>query len=196
MIACGIGLPDSGYRRGPVAPISRRAQACDSAARVCEEMTCRSRRGQLHGVLLTILHPHPAIAAFIADVAAIESGGIDRAALARVAARMAHAEIDLIAHEVTVLRTLAAFAAGRAPGPRASMLKVVGAQVRQRLTDLIVEALSPAGMRYEPAMLDGQAEEAAAAAQMAHWLYSRAASIYGGSNEIQKNILAKAVLGL
>ena len=109
---------------------------------------------------------------------------------------MAQAEIDLIAHEVTVLRTLAEFAAGRAPGPRASMLKVVGAQVRQRLTNLIIEALGPAAMRYEPAMLDGHGEEAALAAQMAHWLYSRAASIYGGSNEIQKNILAKTVLGL
>ena len=98
MIACGIGLSDSGYRRSPVAPISRRAQACDSAPRVCEEMTCRSRRGQLHGVLLTILHPHPAIAAFIADVAAIESGGIDRASLARVAARMA-----LLAQEAGLL---------------------------------------------------------------------------------------------
>ncbi len=42
----------------------------------------------------------------------------------------------------------------------------------------------------------GAGQWGAQAAQMVHWLYSRAASIYGGSNEIQKNILAKAVLGL
>lgn len=118
------------------------------------------------------------------------------AADARFRARMARVEIELLAHEVTVLRSLAEFAAGRAPAPQASMLKIVGAQLRQHLTDLIIEALSPLAMRYDPAMLDGPSENAAMAAQMAHWLYSRAASIYGGSNEIQRNILARAVLGL
>ena len=109
---------------------------------------------------------------------------------------MAQVEIDLLAHEVTVLRSLAEFAAGRASGPQASMPKIVGAQVRQRLTDLIIEALSPLATRYDPATLDGPSENAAMAAQMAHWLYSRAASIHGGSNEIQRNILARAVLGM
>jgi alkylation response protein AidB-like acyl-CoA dehydrogenase len=115
---------------------------------------------------------------------------------ARFAARLAEVEIDLLAHEVTVLRMLAEFAAGRAPGPRASMLKIVGAQIRQTLTDLIVEALYPQVLAYDPKMLDIPGEVGESAAQMAHWLYSRASSIYGGSNEIQKNILAKAVLGL
>ena len=123
-------------------------------------------------------------------------GGRPLAKDARFAARVAQVEIDLRAHEVTVLRVLAEFAAGRAPGPRASMLKIVGAQVRQRLTDLIVEALYPQAQGYEPAMLDLPGPMGESAAQMAHWLYSRASSIYGGSNEIQKNILAKAVLGL
>ncbi len=123
-------------------------------------------------------------------------GGQPLADDARFAARIAQVEIDLLAHEVTVLRTLAEFAAGRAPGARASMLKIVGAQVRQRLTDLIVEALYPQAQGYEPAMLDLPGPAGESAAQMAHWLYSRASSIYGGSNEIQKNILAKAVLGL
>ena len=123
-------------------------------------------------------------------------GGRPLAKDARFAARVAQVEIDLRAHEVTVLRVLAEFAAGRAPGPRASMLKIVGAQVRQRLTDLIVEALYPQAQGYEPAMLDLPGPMGESAANMAHWLYSRASSIYGGSNEIQRNILAKAVLGL
>lgn len=123
-------------------------------------------------------------------------GGQPLADDARFAVRVAQVEIELLAHEVTVLRTLAEFAAGRAPGARASMLKIVGAQVRQRLTDLIVEALCPQVLGYQPAMLDLPGPAGEAAAQMAHWLYSRASSIYGGSNEIQKNILAKAVLGL
>jgi alkylation response protein AidB-like acyl-CoA dehydrogenase len=70
------------------------------------------------------------------------------------------------------------------------------AQRRQRLTDLIVEALCPQVLGYAPAMLEHPGQAGESAAQMAHWLHSRASSIYGGSNEIQKNILAKAVFGL
>jgi alkylation response protein AidB-like acyl-CoA dehydrogenase len=113
------------------------------------------------------------------------------------AARLVEAEIDLLAHETTVLRTLAEFAQGGAPGPAASMLKVVGSELRQRVTDLIVAAAGPALARYEPALLDdADADTAFRAAQTAHWLYSRASTIYGGANEVQKNILARAVLGL
>lgn len=130
-------------------------------------------------------------------IAAREHGGaIPLAREARLADRIAAVEIDLLAHEVTVLRALAEFAAGSTPGPSASMLKLVGAEIRQRLTDLIIAALGSAALRYEPALVEAPGEAGEAAAQVAHWLYSRASSIYGGSNEIQKNILAKAVLGL
>lgn len=124
------------------------------------------------------------------------SGAIPLARDARFADRIAAVEIDLMAHEVTVLRALAEFAAGNTPGPSTSMLKVMGADIRQRLTDLIVDALGSAALRYDPALVEAAGEAGEAAAQTAHWLYTRASSIYGGSNEIQKNILAKAVLGL
>jgi alkylation response protein AidB-like acyl-CoA dehydrogenase len=112
------------------------------------------------------------------------------------AAKVAEIEIDLLAHEWTVLRTLTRFAAGGAPGPEASMLKVTGSELRQRITDLIVAAPGPAGLRYEPDDIAAGGARAESAAPVAHWLYSRASSIYGGTNEVQKNILARAVLGL
>ena len=81
------------------------------------------------------------------------------------------------------------------------MLKIRGSEIRQQITELCVEALGYYAAPYDLARLsEGWNEEpigpAHAAAQMPDYLFSRAATIYGGSNEIQRNIIAKMVLGL
>ena len=80
----------------------------------------------------------------------------------------------------------------------ASMLKVVGAEIRQALTTLAMEALGPDALPYEPGWLrkPNDAPGAGEPSLAAHYLYSRASSIYGGSNEIQRNIISKMTLGL
>jgi len=115
------------------------------------------------------------------------------------AARVANLEIELMALEVTVLRTIAQEAHG--PGPQASVLKVRGSEIQQQLTELMVEALGPQALPFDPAYLDGEREHALAgdddAAPLAGYYFNfRKTSIYGGSNEIQKNIITQMILGL
>ena len=116
-------------------------------------------------------------------------------------ARMSQVEIDLTAMEVFNLRTVSAAAEGKAPGAESSLLKIKGTEVRQELTDLTLRAMGPYAMPFVPEAFDeGYNEEpigpedAMIAAR--HYFNMRKTSIYGGSNEIQKNIVAKAVLGL
>ena len=115
--------------------------------------------------------------------------------------KIAAAEIDLLALEYTQLRILADESSGRAPGPEASILKIRGTEVGQAIDELTVEALGYYALAYEPeAGLPGWNEPPIgpehAQGVTARFLYERAASIYGGTNEIQKNIIAKMVLGL
>jgi len=117
------------------------------------------------------------------------------------ALKIAQAEIELLALEYTALRQLAEEAAGRPIGPEASMLKVRGTEIRQRITELTVEAVGWYAGPFEPATGPAGRNEAPvgpahAAAAMPDFLFSRAATIYGGSNEIQRGIIAKMVLGL
>ena len=99
--------------------------------------------------------------------------------------------------EVECLRSLAyeamaAAQAGTAPGVDASVLKIRGSQVQQALLEAIVEALGPQGL---PAPSAGEHPgHERAAGLLAEHFYARASSIYGGSNEIQTNIIAKALL--
>jgi len=115
------------------------------------------------------------------------------------AARVANLEIELMALEVTVLRTIAQEAHG--PGPQASVLKVRGSEIQQLLTELMVEALGPQALPFDPAYLDGEREHALSgdddgAPLAACYFNFRKTSIYGGSNEIQKNIITQMILGL
>jgi alkylation response protein AidB-like acyl-CoA dehydrogenase len=109
--------------------------------------------------------------------------------------KLTDVEIDLLALEYTELRMLAAETGGKAPGVEVSMLKVRGTEVQQRLNELELEALGPhAALRAR-----GAREPVAmpAAVDVADTYFNmRKTSIFGGSNEIQRNILAKAVLGL
>lgn len=109
-------------------------------------------------------------------------------------------EIDLLALEYTELRTLSAVATGKAPGPESSILKIKGSEIQQRLTELFLEAAGYYAFVFAPQQYEhGYNEEPIgpyfAAATAPRYFNYRKTSIYGGSNEIQKNIIAKAVLG-
>ena len=115
------------------------------------------------------------------------------------AAKVANLEIELMALEMTVLRVITQEDKG--PGPQASMLKVRGSEIQQMLTELMVEAIGPAALPFDPAYLDGESGHSAggddAAAPLAAYYFNyRKTSIYGGSNEIQKNIITQMILGL
>jgi alkylation response protein AidB-like acyl-CoA dehydrogenase len=117
----------------------------------------------------------------------------------RFAARIAEVEIELIALEMTVMRVLSA--RGKAPGPEASILKIKGTEIQQAIAALAMEALGPYARPFLPeAMeLDWAGEPVGpeyAAPLAARYFNMRKTSIYGGSNEIQRNIIAQMVLGL
>jgi len=108
-------------------------------------------------------------------------------------------EVELLALEITELRTLATVEKGGAPGPESSILKLKGTEISQRISELKVEALGYYSMPYPDELtLDNEGpvgpEESLPALQAMMW--GRASTIFGGSTEIQKNIVAKAVLGL
>jgi len=114
-------------------------------------------------------------------------------------AKVAELEIELMALETTVLRVLAQ--ADKAPGPEASVLKVRGTEIQQRLTELIVEAAGPMALPFDEAYLEGETEHSSfdddfAAPLLPHYFNYRKTSIYGGSNEIQRNIISQMILGL
>jgi alkylation response protein AidB-like acyl-CoA dehydrogenase len=115
------------------------------------------------------------------------------------AAKVADLEIELMALEMTVLRVLAE--AHKAPGPEASVLKVRGTEIQQRLSELMVEAAGPLALPFDAAYLEGEHEHSAidddfAAPLLPHYFNYRKTSIYGGSNEIQRNIISQMILGL
>ena len=114
-------------------------------------------------------------------------------------AKVASLEIELMALEVTVLRVVSSEGAQRGPGPEASLLKVKGTEIQQMLTELMLEALGPYAMPFQRDYLEGKSEHALdddAAPIAAYYLNYRKTSIYGGSNEIQKNIMSQMILGL
>jgi alkylation response protein AidB-like acyl-CoA dehydrogenase len=114
--------------------------------------------------------------------------------------KVAELEIDLSALEYTELRTLASEASGRGPGPESSLLKIKGTEIQQRLTELALEAVGHYGAPYFRGFGEGDNEHPIGP-DYAHraaptYFNGRKTSIYGGSNEIQRNIIAKMVLGL
>jgi alkylation response protein AidB-like acyl-CoA dehydrogenase len=89
------------------------------------------------------------------------------------------------------LRTLATLAAGRAPGPEASIEKILWSEYAKRQADVALDLLGP------QAQLGARSAHARAQMDWAReLLWSRAGTIYSGSSEIQRNIIAKRVLGL
>ncbi|WP_281708536.1 acyl-CoA dehydrogenase family protein [Phaeobacter italicus] len=115
------------------------------------------------------------------------------------AARLAQVEIDLMAMATTNLRIISAAAAGQAPGVESSMLKVKGTEIRQEINDLARRAAGAYAMPFASEALEGDnrhlAQPDGTAAVSAQYFNNRKLSIFGGSNEIQKNIIAKVKLG-
>ncbi|WP_087747539.1 acyl-CoA dehydrogenase family protein [Acidovorax sp. T1] len=117
------------------------------------------------------------------------------------AARMAQVEIDLENMKTTNLRVIAAVAGGGVPGAESSMLKIRGTEIRQEILSLIRRAVGPYALPFiEAAQYEGYADApvgpAEAATAAANYFNYRKLSIFGGSNEIQKNIISKMILGL
>ena len=136
------------------------------------------------------------------ELAALERVG-DRPVLddPRFREKLAAVEIELKALEMTQLRVVAddrKRERGK-PNPASSILKLKGSQIQQTLTELLMDVVGPYSMPYQPAE-EGSNEptigpEYATEAAPMYFNY-RKVSIYGGSNEIQRNIVAKAILGL
>ena len=106
-----------------------------------------------------------------------------------------------MAMELTGLRVVSAERAGKAPGPEASMLKIRGTEIQQAITELFMEAVGPFAQPFTPEAFDSQWKGEAvgpdyAAPLAARYFNYRKTSIYGGSNEIQKNIISQMILGL
>ncbi|MFN7178094.1 acyl-CoA dehydrogenase family protein [Hyphomonas sp.] len=117
------------------------------------------------------------------------------------ARKISQLEIDLTALEFTELRTLASEAAGKGPGPESSILKIKGTEIQQRLTELTLEAVGNYGAPYVRGVpSNGHNEYGIGPDYSNHsadtYFNMRKTSIYGGSNEIQRNIITKMILGL
>lgn len=157
----------------------------------------------------------PALQVLAEEVAAAAAGQpgpdggrlIDDPAFSR---RLADARIRTEVLEILEYRVLAALAGGGHPGAASSMLKILSTELSQTLTELSMEAAGPRGRVYQPhatfpggpvagyeppadGYVSGEPWQAVAPLR---YFNDRAGSIYAGSNEIQRNILAKAELGL
>ncbi|MDG1942728.1 MAG: acyl-CoA dehydrogenase family protein [Halioglobus sp.] len=112
------------------------------------------------------------------------------------AKRLADVEIELMAVEFTELRALASIAEGDEPGPESSLLKLQGTEIQQTIQQLRMDVAGYySGTLQGDLGADQLGHDFADSAQK-NFFRGRAASIYGGSNEVQKNITAKYVLGL
>lgn len=90
---------------------------------------------------------------------------------------------------------------GSAPGFEASVLKLRGSTIVQAIAEYTVDALGPEALAFDPARLEAETNDPAADALrhmgiVSEFLFQRAPTIWGGSNEIQRNIIAKHALGL
>ena len=110
-----------------------------------------------------------------------------------VSARFAEIENELLALELTALRVVANSADGK-PHPASSVLKLTGTEIQQAVSELVVDLAGPASLASgagDGSDVPGWARRATPA-----YLNLRKASIYGGSNEIQRQIIARTILGL
>lgn len=113
---------------------------------------------------------------------------------AAFAQQIAQVEVDILALEATVLRLVSAAKKGQGNGAEASVLKLHGTAVAQRITGLLVDALGQDINSQEP--IGAEAADPTPAALALQHLNWRKLTIYGGSDEVQRNIIAKVALGL
>ncbi len=140
----------------------------------------------------------------LAELAKTQPSGVNGAIAhdARFRDRLARVRLEAEALEFTELRILAELAKGRAPGPQTSLVKLLGANIGQEVDTLRLELLGPDALQLplERPLYGNEAPEPVgselAQTAMGRYLNNRAATIFGGSDEVQKNIIAKTVLGL
>lgn len=118
----------------------------------------------------------------------------------RLRDEIAKLEVDIVALEMLVLRVLAAEKSGKNPLDVAGLLKIKGSEVQGRYAELMMQAVGPYALPFiKEAMEAGYQGEYVGAAYMAplaaQYLNMRKIAIYGGSNEVQRNIVAQSVLG-
>jgi len=111
------------------------------------------------------------------------------------AARLAEAENELLALELTQARVISDSADGK-PNPASSVLKMRGSQLQQLATELLVEVAGPDALPVDGSDNGDIASPPWAQSSAPRYLNYRKTSIYGGSNEVQRNIIASTILGL
>jgi alkylation response protein AidB-like acyl-CoA dehydrogenase len=114
--------------------------------------------------------------------------------------RIVKVEIDIRAHEWSLMRAASLEQAGKGIGAEASILKIRGSEIQQELAQLLMECAGPYAIPYLPEGLNAEfAGETAGGRELnalaALYLDLRKVSIYGGTNEVQKNLIARALLG-
>ncbi len=109
--------------------------------------------------------------------------------------RLTRLEVELTALSITNLRFLDQLRGGRAPGAEVSMLKIRGTEIQQMLTELMMQAAGPLAQPFAP-LGDAPDFDLYTAGFAPRYCNFRKTSIYAGSNEIQRNIIAKMGLGL
>lgn len=138
------------------------------------------------------------------DVASDQPSGVNGAMSTNTRFRenLAQLRLEAEALEVTELRILAELAKGNEPGPQTSLTKMLGANIAQKVDELRLELMGYDSLQlpYERPLYGNEAPEPIgspdAQVAMGRFLNNRAATIFGGSDEVQKNIIAKTVLGL
>ncbi len=115
--------------------------------------------------------------------------------------RIVRLEMEILSHEWSLMRLISLERAGKPIGTEASMLKVRGSEIQQDLGELLMECAGAYAMPYVPEALEpGFNGETAGGPQLnalaAQYLDLRKVSIYGGTTEVQKNIIGRALLGL
>ena len=148
----------------------------------------------------------------IVEISKAGSFGVLGAAegFAALRSQLAEASIQVDALEALELKTMSRLSAGEPPGPESSLLKILGTELSQRLTELALDAAGLYAAPYQPHLVaaggptpgfappgDSQAVGPGYAWTVAaKYFNDRAGSIYAGTNEIQRNILSKLSLGL
>jgi pimeloyl-CoA dehydrogenase large subunit len=137
------------------------------------------------------------------ELAALEqAGGRPLIADDRFRAKITAVEVELKALEMTELRVVAARTRSNRPDPASSILKIKGSEIQQAITELLLEVVGPFALPEQTPHDDSERwNEPPIGPEWggplaAQYFNTRKTTIYGGSNEIQKNIIAKAILGL